>query len=249
MRHSMLRYTVGVTLALAAFLAHAGNPTGAPASWPYPLMDDEPYAAVFLDRLEYGDSDEGNTQLWDAQGWFGGDIHKLWFKTEGEGPTGETPESAEVQALYSRTISPFWDLQAGVRFDERPNPSTGFAVLGVQGLAPYWFEVDANLFARDSGDVRFRLEAEYDLLLTQFLILQPRFEASAAADDVPDYGLASGLNSTEMGLRLRYEIRREFAPYVGVRYERLYGDTRDIAEAEGESGTATSLVLGLRAWF
>lgn len=243
-------YSLMAALALAAVhTASAGNPAGAPKDWPYPLKDRKPYGAVIIDRLEYGDSDEGETQLWDAQAWFGGDIHKLWVKTEGEGTTGETPESAEIQALYSRTISPFWDAQVGVRYDERPDPGSGFAVLGVQGLAPYWLEVDAALFARDEGDVRFRLEAEYELLFTQRLILQPRFELNAAASDVPEYGLASGINNTEAGLRLRYEIKREFAPYIGVRWERLHGNTRDLARAEGESASETAFVAGFRMWY
>jgi copper resistance protein B len=119
----------------------------------------------------------------------------------------------------------------------------------VQGLAPYWFEVDTALFLSEDGDLSFRGEFEYDLLFTQRLILQPRLEINASADDVPELGLGSGVNNTEAGLRLRYEIKREFAPYIGVRWEQLYGDTKDIAEREGEPTSVTSLVLGFRIWF
>ena len=213
----------------AAFAAER-DPTGAPEDWPMPLMGDQRYGAFFLDRLEYGDSDEGETILWDAQVWYGGDYNKLWFETEGEGPTGESPE-AELQALYHRPFSPFWSWQAGVRYDLRPDgeEDIAYAALGLQGLAPQWFETD--------------------LTLTQRLILQPRLELNVSGSDVPELGLGSGLTSTEAGLRLRYEIRRELAPYVGVRWERLHGDTRDLARSEGEPTSVTSFVVGLRAWF
>ncbi|MES1945350.1 copper resistance B [Salinisphaera sp. PC39] len=234
-------------------VAPAGPTTpysGAPAGWENFIKDSQPYAFSLIDRLEYGDADEGNTYLWDAQGWVGGDIHKFWWKTEGEGPThGGGPENTEFQALYNRVISPFWGVQAGVRYDTNPNPDRGFAVLGIQGLAPYWFETDTAMFVSEDGDVSFRGEFEYELLLTQKLILQPRLEINASADDVPEYGLASGLNSSEAGLRLRYEIKREFAPYIGVRWEQKYGDTKDFAEAAGEDTSSTAFVIGLRAWY
>lgn len=227
------------------------NPnSGAPAEWPDVMMDDKIYAFGLIDRLEFGDPDGTNNYVWDAQGWIGDDLNKAWFKTEGEGPVhGGGPESTEFQALYNRVISPFWGVQAGVRYDTNPNPDRGFAVLGIQGLAPYWFETDTAMFVSEDGDVSFRGEFEYELLLTQKLILQPRLEINASADDVPEYGLASGLNSSEAGLRLRYEIKREFAPYIGVRWEQKYGDTKNIAEAAGEDTSSTAFVIGLRAWY
>lgn len=227
------------------------NPaSGAPAEWPDFLTEEDLYGFAMIDRLEYGDDDEANTYLWDAQGWVGGDLHKLWLKTEGEGPTnGGGPEDTEFQALYSRTIGPFWDFQAGLRYDANPEPDRGYAVVGIQGLAPYWFETDAALFLSEEGDLSARVELEYELLLTQRLILQPRLEVNASASDVPELDLGSGLNDTEMGLRLRYEIRREFAPYIGVRYERSYGETEDLLEAAGEPSSSTSLVIGIRAWY
>jgi len=224
--------------------------SGAPAEWKEPVVDDKLYSMFLVDRLEYGDPEGTNNYLWDAQGWIGGDYNKLWFKTEGEGPfNGGSPEDTEFQALYNRMISPFWGLQAGLRYDVNPNPDRGLAVLGVQGLAPYWFESDTALFVSEHGDVSFRGEFEYELLLTQRLILQPRLEVNLAAQDVPEYGTGSGLSNTEMGVRLRYEIKREFAPYIGVRWEQAYGDTRDIARAEGEATSSTALVLGVRAWY
>ena len=224
--------------------------SGAPAEWKEPVADDKLYGMALIDRLEYGDPKGTNNYLWDVQGWFGGDFNKLWLKTEGEGPThGGSPESTEFQALYNRMISPFWGVQGGLRYDINPNPDRGFAVLGVQGLAPYWFESDTALFVSEDGDVSFRGEFEYELLLTQRLILQPRLEVNLSARDTPEYGLGRGLNNTEMGVRLRYEIRREFAPYIGVRWEQKYGDTKDIAQAEGEATSSTAFVVGIRAWF
>ena len=146
-------------------------------------------------------------------------------------------------------ISPFFGAQAGIRYDTNPGADRAFAVLGIQGLAPYWFESDTAFFVSEDGDVSFRGEFEYELLLTQRLVLQPRLEFSASANDVPEYGLGQGINNTEMGLRLRYEIKREFAPYIGVRWEQLYGETKDIARRAGENTSNTSFVVGIRAWY
>lgn len=224
--------------------------SGAPLEWKKPVPDQQIHKMLLIDRLEYGATDGTDNYLWDTQAWFGGDWNKLWFKTEGEGPIhGGSPEDTEFQALYSRTITPFWNVQGGLRYDVNPNPDRGFAVLGLQGLAPYWFETDTALFVSEDGDVSFRGEFEYELLLTQRLILQPRVEINAAAQDVPEYGIGSGLNNTEMGVRLRYEIQREFAPYIGVRWEQTYGDTKDMARAEGEDTSSTAFVIGLRAWY
>jgi copper resistance protein B len=155
---------------------------------------------------------------------------------------------AELQLLYSRAITPFFDVQAGVRQDFEPD-SRAYGVLGLQGLAPYRFEIDAAAFLSEEGDLTARLEAEYDLLLTQRLALQPRVEVEAALDDVPDRALASGFTGAEAGLRLRYEIRREIAPYVGVSWRKALGDTADIVRAAGEEDETTALVAGVRVWF
>jgi len=232
------------------YVAAADTPTGAPESWPMPLMDDHPFGMVLVDRLEYGDSNDGNTRLWDAQGWYGGDFNKLWVKSEGEGPTGKSLEQVETQALYNRSFTPFWSWQTGIRYDISPDEeNVAYAVFGVQGLAPQWFETDLAVFLSDDGDASFRGEFEYDLLLTQRLKLQPRLEFNVSANDVPERSIGRGLVDTEAGLRLRYEIRREFAPYVGVRWERLYGDSRDMARDTGSDVSTTSFVIGVRAWF
>ena len=205
---------------------------------------------VVIDRLEAGFGDDDETWLWDVQGWTGGDIHRFWWKSEGEGDFDGGLEEVEVQALYGRAITPFWDVQAGVRQDfRRHGEDTTHLVLGVQGLAPHWWEVDAAAFLSTEGDLTARVEAEYDQRLTQRLILQPRFEADLSAGDIPELGLGSGLTSVEAGLRLRYEIRREFAPYVGVEWSRALGETADLIEAAGGDAEDTRLVVGLRAWF
>ena len=206
--------------------------------------------AVILDRLEAGFGDGGETYLWDVQGWTGGDINRFWWKSEGEGDFNGALEDAEVQALYSRAVTPFWDLQAGVRQDFRPDgEDTTHLVLGLQGLAPHWWEVDAAAFLSTDGDLTARVEAEYDQRITQRLILQPRLEIDASASDIPELEIGSGLSSIEAGLRLRYEFRKEFAPYVGIEWSRAFGDTADYIEARGGETDDTRFVVGLKAWF
>lgn len=203
-----------------------------------------------IDQLEVGLRDGRESYGWeDFHFWHGGDINKLWIKSEGEGAFGGSLERAEVQALWSRAISPFFDLQAGVRYDIRPDPGRAYLVLGVQGLAPYWFEIDSALFVSNRGDVSARFEGEYDQRITQRLVLQPRVELDLSLQDVPELGIGSGVSSGEAGLRLRYEIAPEFAPYVGVQYEREFGGTARFSRAAGEDVGGWSLVMGVRTWF
>lgn len=206
--------------------------------------------AVIIDRLEAGFGDGEETWLWDVQGWSGGDINRFWWKSEGEGDFGGDLEDVELQALYSRAVTPFWDVQVGVRQDFRPDgEDTTHLVLGLQGLAPYWWEVDAAAFLSTEGDLTARVEAEYDLRITQRWILQPRFEIDASASDIPDLEIGSGLSSIEAGLRLRYEFHKEFAPYVGVEWSRALGGTADYIEARGGEADDARFVVGLKAWF
>jgi copper resistance protein B len=186
---------------------------------------------------------------WDGAGWFGGDIHRLVVKTEGEGGFGDRVEAAEVQALYSRALDPYWNLQAGVRQDLGAGAKRTYAALGVEGLAPYWFDVEGTLFLSDKGDVLARAEAWYDQRITQRAILQPRVELNLAAQDMPGSRIGAGLSTAELGLRLRYEIRRELAPYVGLSWERRYGATARYARSDGDRTGGVSLALGVRAWF
>jgi len=207
------------------------------------------YSQWMLDRLEYRAGKGADGYAWEGEGWIGGDIDRFAVKSEGEGRFGGSLERAEVQALYSRAIDPWFNLQAGVRQDFGEGPDRSYAVIGIDGLAPYWFEVGAEAFLSTRGDAHLRLEESYDQRLTQRLILQPAAEFNLAAQDVPELGIGAGPSDIELGLRLRYEIAREFAPYVGVNWERKLGDTADYARAAGDKPSATSLVIGLRAWF
>ena len=208
-----------------------------------------PAYSIVFNLAEYRVQKGADAYRWDGEGWFGGDINRFVVKTEGEGAVRGGVESGEVQALYSRAIGPWFNLQAGVRHDFKPGPSRTYATIGFEGVTPYWFEVEGALFLSDKGDVLGRLEGYYDQRITQNLILQPRVELNFAAQDVPANGIGSGLSDAELGLRLRYEIRREFAPYIGVSWERKIGDSARFARAAGERVQATSLVVGIRTWF
>jgi len=190
------------------------------------LAEDEWLSFVQADRLEF--QAEHDEWLWDLQGWFGGDLNKFWWKTEGHIDGGNT-ESAELQFLYSKAISPYFDLQIGIRHDVEPDPSINYAVIGIQGLAPQWFEIDAAAFISDEGDVSARFETEYDLLLTQRLVLQPRFELNVGELE----------RTTDLDLRLRYEIRRKIAPYIGINWHNDFEGADDFV----------SVVAGARFWF
>ncbi len=207
------------------------------------------FSQVMFNLAEYQVRDGRDGFRWDGQAWFGGDINRLVVKSEGSGTLGEGVGDAEVQMLYSRAIGPYFNLQAGARYDFKPNPSRTYATVAIEGLAPYWFEVEGAFFLSDQGDVLARMSGYYDQRITQHLILQPRAEINLAAQDVPENGIGSGLSDIELGLRLRYEIKREFAPYVGVSYDRKLGDTARFARAEGEDVGGVSFVAGVRTWF
>ncbi|MEZ5894535.1 MAG: copper resistance protein B [Parvularculaceae bacterium] len=205
---------------------------------------------VLVDRFEYQSGEGDPALMLEGQAWWGGDRNKLSLKTETEFSFDDDAfEEAEVQALWSRAISRYFDVQAGVRHDFSPDPSRTYAVLGVQGLAPYWFEIDGALFISDKGDVSARLEAEYELMLTQRLILQPSAEANVQFQSVDTLGLGDGVSDIELGARLRYEIRREFAPYIGVNWTRDIGDTAMRTRDSGDDASSLSFVAGLRFWF
>lgn len=207
------------------------------------------FSMVMLNIAEVKIEDGRDAYEWGGEAWYGGDINRLVVKTEGEGEFGHGVESAEVQALYSRAIDPYFDVQAGVRYDFEPDPSRIYATLGFEGLAPGFFEVEGALFLSDRGEFLGRLEAYYDQRITQKLILQPRAELNFAAQDSEDIGVGAGLSDAEIGVRLRYDIAREFSPYVGVQYESAFGRTRDFRIDEGEAPGGWSFLAGIRAWF
>lgn len=218
-------------------------------------MPEAKFAKLMVDRLEYAWGDHEDTVNWDAQFWYGGDINRLRIETEGEdiASGGEGGELETFDVMYSRMIAPNWDVQAGLGYQRAygpgPDHERGSLVVGVQGLAPYWFETDAKLRLNEGGAVSAELEVEYEWLLSQRLILQPRFSTHYSSEKVEAFGIGEGLNSAQVGLRLRYEIRREFAPYIGVYYRELFGETADLAEAEGEDTEGVAVVAGVRMWF
>ncbi len=184
---------------------------------------------------------------WDAQGWYGGDFNKLWVKTEGEYADGEL-DDAELQVLYSRYLDTFWDIQTGLRRDFAPGAHS-FVVLGIQGLAPYFFEVDTALFFSEEGVVHLRAEVDYELLITQKLIAELHLESNLFSADVEELEQGAGLANIESGLKLRYEITREVAPYLDINYDHRFGETADMARDNGEDAGEFSVRLGLRLAF
>ncbi|MGP1283291.1 MAG: copper resistance protein B [Parasphingopyxis sp.] len=202
-----------------------------------------------VDRLEAAIGSGEDAYAWELNARYGGDIDRLWIKSEGEGAFGGSLEEVEIQALWSHAIGPFFDFQAGVRADFRDGPDSTHLALGVQGLAPYMFEVDIAGFLSDDGDLTARIEAEYDQRLSQSLILQPRVELNFAAQDVPELGIGSGFSDLEAGLRLRYEFSPQFAPYIGIEWQRQFGDTADFARAAGEDPDRIVFLAGVRFWF
>ena len=224
------------------------------SDWPSPIHDNQVFWMLLVEQLEYRLNDGTDSLNWDAVAWVGGDYQRLWIKTEGEVDVADDGGGeAELQLLYGRLISPFWDVQAGLRYDQAfgPDgaPGRAFAVIGIHGLTPYQFEVDASLFVSHEGDVSARFEAEYKLLLTQRLILQPDLEINIAAQQVEEFGVGSGLNDIELGLRLRYEVSRQFAPYVGISWTRKFGQTAEFAREEGKSTDNLAVVGGIRLLF
>jgi copper resistance protein B len=206
-------------------------------------MEDDPLLTMFLmDRLEVLDNDE-NTRVWEGSFWIGYDIHKLYLYSEGEA-TSDGLEASQNEFVYSRAVAPFWDLQMGLAYDKNEDASKTWGEIAIAGLAPYYFETRAALLINGDGNVGLRLEAEYEALLTQKLILTPSFEADLYTKDDPNMELGSGLSSVEAGLRLRYEFIREFAPYIGVTWEKTFGNTRHYHPID-----ETSVMVGVRFWF
>jgi copper resistance protein B len=220
------------------------------ASAPYgPPMDDmASFSHLMLDQLEGRFGAGGDALRWSGEAWTGDDNNRLWLKSEGEVQNGR-PEDARYEALYDRPLTSFWDLQAGARADIDSRPGRAWAALGVEGLAPFFVAVSATAYASDEGHLAFRLEGSDDIRITQRLILQPQIEINAYSRDDPDRVIGSGLSDLDGGLRLRYEITRKLAPYVGVVFERRFGRTADLAKAASEQADATRWVVGLRSWF
>lgn len=227
-----------------------------PPGWEMPVMDHMRNAFTLLERAEFRTGEIDDTAVLDAQGWIGGDFQRFWWKIDSEQLT-RSPKSGEleVQALYSRLIRPFWDVQAGLRLDRTysgPDRETrGRLVLALEGLAPFWFEVEPALFISDKGKVSFSFIATYELLLTQRLVLEPRIDLRLDAEEQKDVArfIGEGANDLDVGLRLRYDIRRQFSPYIGVEWHRAVGASAGVLRGAGTDVSRTAVVFGLRGWF
>ena len=241
----------GASLLAAAGAAKAQTPGAAPnlaAPFGAPVEDRRIYWHGLLDQFE-GRIGGENSFRWDGQAWAGTDTNRLWFKSEGTvGSNGRVGDGIH-EALYDRPISTYFDLQGGIRYDLDSGPSRGWAAFGIQGLAPQFFDVEATAYASDSGHFAARLKGSYDLLLTQRLVLQPEIEANFYTKSQPGRGIGPGLSDLDTGLRLRYEITRKFAPYIGVVLEDKFGGTAAFARREGESANDVRFVFGVRSWF
>ena len=236
-------YSDGLTLDSGAFAL--------PGPRQLKMADEHAFWAVTFNRFEYADglsSSLGSVSQYDAQAWYGNSYERLVIKAEGELTDNKLAES-ETQILWGHAISTFWDSQIGLRFDSSEGPSRQWLTFGVQGLAPYWFEVDTSLSVGPEGRTAFNLEAEYELLITQRLILQPRFVVSAFGKDDPENGVGKGLSSLTTGIRLRYEFSRQFAPYLGVEWTGQYGNTADFSKLTNQPVRRTQWVAGIRFWF
>lgn len=212
------------------------------------MADDALLGMLLVDRLEAFHDQRANGQAWEAEGWYGGDFDKLWIRSEGERSRGRLAEG-DLEALWNHAVAAYWGTQLGVRHDLARGPERDWAAFGISGLAPYWFEVEATAYAGTGGRTAARLRVQYEMLFTQRLVLQPEFETNVYGRADPARRLGSGLSDASFGLRLRYEIRRDFAPYVGVAWRRTFGGTADLRRAAGDSMMDRRIVAGLRFWF
>ena len=251
------RGRTGRVLALVAFVWLGGTPLAAQQvdTAAHPAQHAMGWwreAFVLSEVLEFGPRAAERPVLFDLVAWIGGAERRLWLKADGSAASIGRERHVEYQALYGRLVSPWWDAQLGLRADVR-NGAAGDvsrvgAVIGLQGLAPHWFELETSLFVTTSGNVSLDFTGSYDLFLTQRLVMQPRLESTVALRDEVDFGIGRGLSSAALGLRARYEFRREFAPYVGVVWERGFGRSAELARLAGDAVSGTYLVAGLRLW-
>ncbi|HKZ09143.1 MAG TPA: copper resistance protein B [Rhodanobacteraceae bacterium] len=213
------------------------------------MSDHAKQGMLLIDQLEVAHDNHGNNAVFlDGQFWYGRDFNKLWLKFEGEQAHGKL-EDLRTEALWSHAISAYWNTQLGIREDLGEGPNRTWAAFGIEGLAPYWFETEAAVYVGQNGRTAARFQVEYEELLTQRLVLQPKFEVNLYGKDDPEHGIGSGLSDAELGLRLRYEIKREFAPYVGVVWRQRFGRTADLYRAQGEPASDLQFVAGFHFWF
>jgi copper resistance protein B len=241
----ILRYTVGLFVAAALFAGGAAPPAQAQT------MDDTPRAFLLFHKLEYVPEPAERPVELEATSWIGGDVNRLWLRAEGETSTLNREGEVEAEALYGRLVSPFFDAVAGVRVDRRwgdGGDTRGFLAVGLQGLAPYRFEVEPTLYLSHEGDVSAGFAASYHVLFTQRLKLESELETTVALQEVPEWGVGNGVNDLGLGFRLRYEFHRKFAPYVGYDHSWAFGETADFVRAAGGDPGEGAFVVGVRIW-
>lgn len=238
-----------VVAAGAASAQTAGADPNLAAPFGQPVEDERIYVHGLLDQFEGRIGGGQSNFRWDGQAWAGTDTNRLWLKSEGFVAPGGKVEDGIQQALYDRPISTYFDLQAGLRYDLDSGPSRSWAALGIQGLAPQFFDIEATAYASDSGHLAARFVGSYDLLLTQRLILQPEIELNLYSKSDPGRGVGPGLSDIDTGLRLRYEISRKFAPYIGIAYQGKFGGTAAFARRQGENVSGVRSLIGIRSWF
>jgi copper resistance protein B len=240
----------GACLAALAWPAWAQMSGVGPASTPAPetpVDDQRVYAHGLLDEFE-GRFGDDQSFRWEGEGWAGGDSSRVWVKSEGELTNGRV-EDGQQEAFYDRPITTYFDVQAGARYDLDSRPGRGWAALGIEGLAPFFFTVSATAYASDKGHYAAKLEASNEIRFDQRLILEPRIELNLYTRADPARRTGSGLSDLDAGLRLRYEISRKLAPYVGVIYQDRFARTARLVEAAGEPAGAFRLTIGIRSWF
>lgn len=214
-----------------------------------PMMGDQEYlGALIVDRLEGVNVRDDFSMTYDWQAWYGKDYDRLVVRAEGEIDQGQF-KSARNEALWGHALTAFWDTQLGIRYDSGQGTDRAWGAVGIQGYAPYWIYIEATGYVGEEGRTAFRLETEYDVLITQKLILQPRVEANFYSDSDPSRLISSGLSNIEAGLRLRYEFKREFAPYIGIEWASTFGSAADIIRSKGNKAEETRFVAGVHFWF
>ena len=212
------------------------------------MADDPLISQLMLDQLELVQGNNGDQMAWDGHFRIGYDLNQVWIRSEGQQAYGKT-QDADAELLWGHAFSPFWEVMSGIRHDFANGPAREWAALGVQGLAPYKFDVEATAYQGSAGRTAARLKVSYDLLLSQRIVLSPELESNLYGQDDPARGIGAGLSDATFTVRLRYEIRREFAPYIGIGWGRKFGKTADFSQAAGESALDQQLLAGLRIWF
>jgi len=223
--------------------ADAVPPTGGHAA-----HDNSVQHYILFDRLEAWNADKGTALEWEGKAWIGTDLNRVWLRSEGERVDNRT-EAADLEVLYGHSIATWWDLVAGVRHDFKPGTSRDFAAIGVMGVAPTKYDVEATAYIGQSGQTSARIQAEYDTLLSGRLTLQSLVEANLYGQDDRRRGIGSGLSTLEAGFRLRYEFTRRFAPYIGIVQERAFGTNAELRRENGKDINNTRFVAGIRIWF